>query len=566
MRQRIVFFSLLGVILGISAIVGLSVSPTWVVKQYTVDSKSVEETAKVVPAADSGLTPADFEKYRQEGTEPKETKVFIREENADGESIIAQVTASKHYGIWSLFPAVVAITSCWVFREPLTSLLLGTVSGALILQSYNFTPDVLIPSLATTKAATILVLYLWLLGGLLGIWARTGTAQAFAEWTTKHFVRGPRSAKLVAWFLGVLFFQGGTISTVLVGTAVRPISDQERISHEELAYIVDSTASPIAVLIAYNAWPTYIQSLIYVPGIAYLANESERLKFFYSSLPLSFYAIFAVLGTFLLSIDMAPFLGKRFREAIHRSRTTGQLDRPGSEPLAFVEPESHKVAPHYQPHAFDFLLPLLLLTGIAVGSFFIDGKPQVELAFTVALVVAGAIAMIRGMSLHDLMAGVGTGMQSVVFASVILLLAITLGSMTQVIGGGTYLVEQIGSSIPYWGLPAILFAISIGISFSTGTSFGTFAVTFPLAMPLAASLAQSQDLANEPLYLAICFACVLNGSVFGDQCSPISDTTVLSAMTSGADLMDHVLTQIVPASVAAILALVCWTAATLMFC
>lgn len=366
--------------------------------------------------------------------------------------------------------------------------------------------------------------------------------------------------------LGVLFFQGGTISTVLVGTAVRPISDQERVSHEELAYIVDSTASPIAVLIAFNAWPTYIQSLIYVPGIAYLASESDRLKFFSSSLPLSFYAIFAVLGTFLLSLDMAPFLGKRFRAAIHRSRTTGQLDRPGSEPLAFVEPESHKVAPHYQPHAFDFLFPLLLLTGIAVGSFFIDGKPQVELAFTVALVVAGAIAMIRGMSLHDLMAGVGTGMQSVVFASVILLLAITLGGMTQVIGGGTYLVEQIGSSIPYWSLPAILFAISIGISFSTGTSFGTFAVAFPLAMPLAASLAQSQELANEPLYLAICFACVLNGSVFGDQCSPISDTTVLSAMTSGADLMDHVLTQIVPASAAAFLAVVCWTAATLLFC
>lgn len=565
-RNRIAFFSLLGVILAISALVGLFVTPTWVVKQFRVDSSTVEEPEKVVAADQSGLTPADIENYQKDGTEPKELKVLVREKDAEGETIFAQVTASKHYGLWSLFPALVAIASCWVFREPLTALLLGTISGALILQKYNFTQEVLLPSLASVKAATILILYLWLLGSLLGIWARTGTAQAFAEWTTKHFVRGPRSAKLVAWLLGVLFFQGGTISTVLVGTAVRPISDQERVSHEELSYIVDSTASPIAVLIAFNAWPTYIQSLIYVPGIAYLATEDDRLSFFFSSLPLSFYAIFAVLSTFLLSLDMAPLLGKRFRTAIERARTTGKLDRPGSEPLAFVEPASQKVAVHYKPHAFDFIVPLLLLTGIAVGSYYLYGKPQVELAFSSALLVAGSIAMIRGMSLQDLMAGVGSGMQSVVFASVILMLAVTLGGMTQAIGGGTYLVEQLGNSIPYWALPTILFLLAIIISFSTGTSFGTFAVTFPLAMPLAASVAGMQGLDNESLYVAICFACVLNGSVFGDQCSPISDTTVLSAMTSGADLMDHVLTQIVPASFAALLAVVGWTAMTLFFC
>lgn len=567
-RNRIVFFALLGVILAGSTLVGLYVSPTWVVKKYTIDSQTVKDPSQVVLEKDSGLTPADFEKHRQKGTTPEVKELVVREVEPNGESIYSQLTASAHYGIWSLLPAVVAITSCWIFREPLTSLLLGTVSGALILQKYDYTQEVLLPSLASVKAATILILYLWLLGGLLGIWARTGTAQAFAEWTTKHFVRGPRSAKLVAWFLGVLFFQGGTISTVLVGTAVRPISDQQRVSHEELSYIVDSTASPIAVLIAFNAWPTYIQSLIYVPGIAYLASESDRVKFFFSSLPFSFYAIFAVLGTFLLSLDLAPYLGKRFRQAIHRARMTGQLDRPGSEPLAFVEPASQKVAPHYQPHAFDFVLPLVLLTGIAVGSYLLleDTPPQVLLGFTVALIVAGGIALIRGMSLHDLMAGVGTGLQSVVFASVILMLALTLGNITQAIGGGMYLVDQLGSSLPFWSLPMILFVLAVAISFSTGTSFGTFAVAFPLAMPLAASLAQAQDLANESLYLSICFACVLNGSVFGDQCSPISDTTVLSAMTSGADLMDHVLTQIVPATAAALLAVVCWTTVTLLFC
>ena len=203
---------------------------------------------------------------------------------------------------------------------------------------------------------------------------------------------------------------------------------------------------------------------------------------------------------------------------------------------------------------------------VAVGSFYLTGTPQVRWAFALALVVAGSIALLRGMSLHELMAGVGDGLQSVVFASVILMLAVTLGDLTQKIGGGAFLVDLLGETVPFWTLPGFLFLITIGIAFSTGTSWGTFAVAFPLAMPLAVALATSQGLSNESLYLAVCFACVLNGSVFGDQCSPISDTTVLSAMTSGADLMDHVLTQIIPATAAALLALACWTATVILFC
>ncbi len=167
------------------------------------------------------------------------------------------------------------------------------------------------------------------------------------------------------------------------------------------------------------------------------------------------------------------------------------------------------------------------------------------------------------MKLHELIAGIGEGLKSVVLASVILMFAITLGGITQSIGGGTYLVELLGNSVPYWSLPALLFLVTIGIAFSTGTSWGTYAVAFPLAFPLAVSIAQAESLTDEKTFLMICFATVLNGAVFGDQCSPISDTTVLSAMTTGTDLMDHVLTQIVPASAAALLAVICWTAMTL---
>ena len=132
--------------------------------------------------------------------------------------------------------------------------------------------------------------------------------------------------------VGVLFF-GGSVSTVLVGTTVKPITDKENISHEEVAYIVDSTASPIASQLAFNAWPGYIQSFIYVSGVSFLATEVDRVSFFFRSVPFCFYAIFAVLFTFLLSIDKAPYMGKQLKEAIKRSRSTGELDRPGANPL-----------------------------------------------------------------------------------------------------------------------------------------------------------------------------------------------------------------------------------------
>jgi Na+/H+ antiporter NhaC len=143
--------------------------------------------------------------------------------------------------------------------------------------------------------------------------------------------------------------------------------------------------------------------------------------------------------------------------------------------------------------------------------------------------------------------------------------ALTIGVLSKQLGGGIYLVELLGEHIPYWLLPVLLQLLTMLIAFSTGTSWGTYAIAFPLAMPLTWAIAQSQGLENPELYMMICFATVLNGSVYGDQCSPISDTTILSAMTTGCDLMDHVKTQLIPASLAALVAAALWTATVLLF-
>ena len=568
---RIRTFALFAFALIASAVVGWMVPPSWTVEQLRLDVQTdaagatyyILEDERVyfqaVPQAEAVLNAAQ---PPPPGAEPAAKVEFVATtEVVAGEThtVYQKLEAKRHWGWFSLLPALVAVMLCWLTKEPVTALLGGIVSGALILGGYDITGDVLIPSIATTKSAGIVVLYLWLLGGLMGIWSRTGAAQAFAEFMTIHFVRGPRTAKLVAWSLGVIFFQGGTVSTVLVGTTVKPIADKERVSHEELAYVVDSTASPIASQIAFNAWPGYVQAFIFVAGVGFLATEADRISFFFSSVPFCFYAILAVLGTLLLSIEKPIFLGKGMAAAMERSRTTGQLDAPDADPLSPEELQASNVPEGYKPNVIEFFLPLGALIATAVSTFIITGSPNVHWAFGVALLLAGGMALAKGMSLKNLLAGFHDGIKGVVLGSVILLLAITIGGINKDTGGGIFLVEQLGGAIPYFLLPVILQVMTIVIAFSTGTSWGTYAVAFPLAMPLAWAVAGAQGLSHPELYMTLCFAAVMDGSVYGDQCSPISDTTVLSSVCTGCDLMDHVKTQIPQASIAAVMASILWT-------
>ena len=563
---RIRTFAIVALALIGSAVVGLVVPPTWTVERITLDVGTDEQGTfyvsgddvvrfEAVPLGQAVLEPS---RLNESGEAPPITEEYVVSAQ-DGEPAYMKLVAKRHWGWWSLLPALVAVLLCWITKEPVTALLGGVVAGALILRSYDITGEVLIPSVATTSSAGIVVLYLWLLGGLMGVWSRTGAAQAFAEFMTRHVVRGPRTAKLVAWMLGVIFFQGGTVSTVLVGTTVKPIADKERVSHEELAYVVDSTASPVASQLAFNAWPGYVQAFIFVGGVSFLATEADRIAFFFGSVIFCFYAIFAILGTFLLSIEKPLFLGKQLGAAMERARTTGELDAKGADPLSPQELQGSNVPEGYSPHVIEFFLPLGVLIATAIGTFVAFGSPNVHWAFSAALLLAGGMALAKGMTLKNLLSGFHDGIKGVVLGSVILLLAITIGGISQETGGGTFLVEQLGTAIPYFLLPVLLQLMTMVIAFSTGTSWGTYAVAFPLAMPLAWAVANGQDLSHPQLFMTLCFAAVMDGSVYGDQCSPISDTTVLSSVCTGCDLMDHVRTQIPQASVAAVLAAICWT-------
>ena len=559
----------------VSLLIGLYMIPTWAVEKISLDVQPDTQNRlfyvykgqplyieNAVNYTDSPIHPDRIAEYNRDAKTPQVTEQYIFETFEPGEDqakVYYQLRARRHWGCWSLMPPLIAVILCWLTREPVTALLGGIICGALIMGKYDITDGVIIERLADKDAAGVLLLYLWLLGGLMGIWSHTGAARAFAEFMTRHFVRGPRTAKLAAWVLGVIFFQGGSISCVLTGTTVKPFADKEKVSHEELSYIVDATGSPVASQLAFNAWPGYAQALIFVAGIPFLATETQRIAFFFQSVPLSLYANFALILTLLLCFDKSPFMGSRLRAARDRARETGKMDADDAEPLSSKELQTDNVPVGYQPHIVDFFIPLIALIAIAVGTFISSGSPQVRWAFGAAVVLAMALALLRGMSLRLVMEGFLNGLKGVVLASLILLLAMVIGSISQQTGSDIYLVDLLGERLPFFLLPVILLVITLIISFSTGTSWGSYAVVFPLAMPLAWALVGAHHIEHPYLFMLICFAAVKDGGVWGDQCSPISDTTVLSAMTTGCDLMDHTKSQIFQATWAAALAAAIWT-------
>jgi len=475
--------------------------------------------------------------------------------------------------MFSLLPAVVAIGLAFVTRQVLVALFLGIVSGGLVLwcqtgdiNEANFVANFFLPALGSKSFATILLIYLWCLGGLMGMWEKTGGALHFAKVVGGKIAVGPRSALFFAWLLGCIFHQGGTISTVLTGTTVKPVADKHKISHEELAYVVDSTASPVATILPFNAWPAFIAGLVVftIPlfGTPDVTDPDVALgkavAFFFASIPYNFYAMFALLGTLLAAGGLIPlWVGRNLRAARSRARTTGQLDREGAQPMlatsdADLDPKDNR-SEGYQSSLWDFFLPIGLLLGLAVIPYVVFDTSLINEAFMASVLSAMVLAKVRGMPLKDILDGFTNGCKTMTIGAIILGLAVTIGHVSKELHTAQYLVSVIGTALPQIALPGILLGLCMLIAFSCGTSWGTYAVIFPVAMPLAYAINP------DPTFIHICFGAVLGGAVFGDQCSPISDTTILSSMFTGCDLMDHVNTQLPLSLLAAFCALIAST-------
>ncbi len=469
----------------------------------------------------------------------------------------------------SLVPAFVAITLAFLTKQVVVSLFLGIVSAGLVLwyqtgevSEANFVANFFIPALGSEGYAKILLLYLWCLGGLLGIWEKTGGALHFATVVGGSIARGPRSSMMFGWLLGCIFHQGGTVSTVLAGTTVKPVTDKHGVSHEELAYVVDSTASPVATILPFNAWPAYVATLVVGTVPSCFPDTETSISFFFSSIRYNFYAFIAVGMTLLTALQIWPVLGRKMSAARRRARDTGKLDADSASPMLKVQGDDFDPtkthAAGYTPSLLDFIVPISVLLGIAIIPYLLLNTNLINEAFMACLLSAMLLAWLRGMRVSDIMEGFLNGCKMMTIGAIILGLAVTIGFVSKELHTADYMVRLVGDNIPAIALPALLTLLCMLIAFACGSSWSTYAVVFPIAMPLAWSIQA------DPAYLSICFGAVLGGAVFGDQCSPISDTTILSSMFTGCDLMDHVTTQLPLALMAAGLGILCSTLAVAM--
>lgn len=506
-------------------------------------------------------------------------------------------------GIWTLIPPILALLLAFLTRNVILSLFLGVLSGAWMLAllggdilgaiggAFFGSTEYFIGTLADRWNAGIIMQVL-VIGALIALITRMGGMRAVAETVARH-AKGPRTAQLATWIMGFVIFFDDYANALIVGPIMRPVCDKFRISRERLAYIVDSTAAPIAGIFVISTWiGTELVNINEGLAIAGITGVSAY-SIFIDTIPYRFYnilALFFVFASAMLLREYGPMLTAELR-----ARRTGATVRPGSE----VEKDDDAVPAEDQDickedHAvvatsrkapaniWDAIIPVGVLIVSALILFFTNGADAImagnglisaeeftqlgffdsvreaysssdaSIVLFQAALLACIVSIVMGFSpkIFTLKTGIETwahGMKSMLYVCIILILAWSIGSIIGDLGTAHYLVGALSESLPMWIVPALIFIIAGIISFATGTAYGTMAILLPLVIPLAAAIAgfsTGTPDASVYSYIVVCSSGVLTGAIFGDHCSPISDTTILSSMGAGCSLIDHVDTQL----------------------
>ncbi len=447
------------------------------------------------------------------------------------------------HGWLSILPPVLAILLAIKTKHVYISLLFGIWMGWTILNGGNpltgiiLTVNVLV-GVFQDADNTRVILFSAMIGAIITFTQYSGGVQGFINWIVgKGIIQSRKSAGILAWILGVVIFIESSICVLVSGAVSRPIFDKVRSSREKLAYILDSTSAPKCILIPLNAWGAFVLGLLATQGV------EEPVRLFISSIPFNFYALLAlalVLGVVISGRDFGPM-----KAAEARVWEQGKLLREGAEPLVSDEIIMMQPKPGVPLRAANMLIPVgvmvasmplvLLITG--KGNL-MKGSGSLSVLWAVILgLTAGAVAyrvqgLLRIKEITDMfMKGVG----GLIPVATLMMLAFAIGDTCDALGTGPFVAQAAKSSLPPGIIPALIFVISCFIAFSTGTSWGTFAIMVPIAVSMVEIIG---------LHPGLILAAVLGGGVFGDHCSPISDTTIISSMAAATDHIDHVRTQI----------------------
>lgn len=497
--------------------------------------------------------------------------------------VFGEGEANTNFGWLSILPPLLAIVLAFITKQVLISLFLGVFIGATMLAGWNpfygflrTLDNYLVGSLADSWNASIII-FLLAIGGMVGVINKIGGTKAVADALGKK-VKNPRTAQLYTWLLGILVFFDDYANTLIVGPTMSPLTDKNQISKEKFSYIIDSTAAPVVGLALISTWVGYkigvIRNTYQDIGI-----EANYYGVFLKTLPYSYYCIFALvfgLALLLMERDFGPMY-----EAEKRARLTGKLNADGAKPMTSDEITDMEIREDIELKVYNAIVPILTLVIIAFLGLWYNGYTLTEETinpFTIeglrtcfgnadssivllwASIISSIVAITMGViqkifTVDEAMDSWISGAKSMVMACMILVLAWSLGSVTNDVGTAEFLVGKVSDTIPLAILPVIIFFLSAIISFATGTAWGTMAIVIPLAIPIVYAFVQK---GGDPHMMNITLGTVLSGAIFGDHCSPISDTTIMSSMASGADHLDHVKTQMPYALTVAIVSGICY--------
>ena len=462
---------------------------------------------------------------------------------------------TQQYGFLALLPAVVAVVLAFVTREAILSLFLACVLGAVIkgglVAGMLDVPGLFQRSMGTEDFVWVLLVEVCI-GILVAFFMKTESTEEFAR-VVQRRVESRNGIQLVGWFLGMLIFFSDYFSPLLTGPVMRQLTDRAKISREKLAYICDSTSAPMCVLIPFSAWGVYIAGLLV--GIGTIETTAEAINLFLHAVVCNFYALFAVGMVGLIAVGWLPDFGP-MRRAERRAMEEGKPVADGSSPMMSVELVTMEPSEHIKkPRLFwNFGLPIILVISIVVGTFATTGKPLILEAFMLAVLYLGAALRIQSVPFKEIMQTAVQGIKGIVPAILLLGLAYSINTISQELGAARYVLAVTEGWLTPMFLPAITFGVCALISFATGTSWGTYAIVTPICVPLAFQFSGGE----VNLLVLSTIGALAGGGVFGDHCSPMSDTTILSSFGAASDHIDHVRTQLPYASVAAGAALIAY--------
>lgn len=451
-------------------------------------------------------------------------------------------------GFLSLIPAILAIALCFITRNTVISIAIACIVGTLLAGQGVFGfPALPRTAVGTTDFAGVMLLNIFV-GILVAYFQKTGAIQGFSQkLNDRHLSR--KGAQLIAWFLGMFVYFSDSFSPLFVGSTMRSVTDKARISREKLAYIADSTSAPVSVLVPITGWAAYLSGL--AVGVGCIATAEQGAALFLKAIPLNLYALTAVLFVGLIGSGIIKDFGP-MAKAEKRAMEEGKVLRDGAVPLASNELTGMAAKEGFTPRIFlNFILPVIGIICIALGTFFANHSANTRAAFMTVIVLMSISMMVQGFTLQEIADTMMQGIKGATPAVVLLALAYCVNQLSKDMGTANYIVSLCEGFLTPRLLPAIIFVVSAIMAFATGSSWGTFAICMPLALPLAFSFT-----GNELTILVVAvFAAVAGGGVFGDHCSPLSDTTILSSTGAACDHLDHVKTQLPYALVCGAIAL-----------